>query len=346
MNERRWDLDILRCIACFLVVVIHVTGYGIEIMEPTSKNWMIRNVVASMLRCAVPIFFMLSGIVFLNRDISVKQLYCKYIFHIIRVWIIWSSFYASIDYIAHLKNRTASIRYFLERFFSGHYHMWFLISLVGVYVLYPILKCLVNALDKKMVCYLGMVAFVWIILKETLQPFIVSPVWEGIWSYFGNFDGFVGAVYFILGYYLYNSTKIPRSRYCLIIYIGAVLGIAGVNMEFSLRHNNPLMITYGYLNVGVMVSSVFIFLFLVQIFQRIQLNENQKIVIKEVSGCTLGIYLIHTFFIEQVFRRLGLQQDNFPTIIAIILFSFLTFFLSFVSIWYIKRIPVLGKWVV
>ena len=115
MNERRWELDIIRIIACAMVVVIHVAGYGMEIMNPETWNWQVRNLIVSMTKCTVPIFFMMSGVLFLNREISIKQLYKKYISHILMLWLIWSSFYAAIDYVAYMKNGGTSVAFFLRR---------------------------------------------------------------------------------------------------------------------------------------------------------------------------------------------------------------------------------------
>ena len=57
MNERKWELDIVRIIACMMVVIIHVAGYGMEIMDPATLDWQVRNLVVSLARCSVPIFF-------------------------------------------------------------------------------------------------------------------------------------------------------------------------------------------------------------------------------------------------------------------------------------------------
>lgn len=57
----------IRIIACFCVVVIHAAGYGMEIKDPHTTDWMVRNLVVSMVRCAAPIFFMLSGILFMEK---------------------------------------------------------------------------------------------------------------------------------------------------------------------------------------------------------------------------------------------------------------------------------------
>ena len=59
----------------------------------------------------------------MERQISLDVLYKKYIARIAAAWAVWSAFYAGIDFIANMKNGSAGILYFVERFFSGHYHL-------------------------------------------------------------------------------------------------------------------------------------------------------------------------------------------------------------------------------
>ena len=79
MKDRKYELDMIRIVACLFVVVVHVAGYGIEIKTPSSIDWLIRNLVVCAVRCAVPLFFMISGILFMERQISLDVLYKKYI---------------------------------------------------------------------------------------------------------------------------------------------------------------------------------------------------------------------------------------------------------------------------
>lgn len=68
VNDRKAELDVIRVIACFFVVTIHVAGYGMEVLNPMTANWMIRNLVVCAVRCAVPIFFMVSGVLFIEKE--------------------------------------------------------------------------------------------------------------------------------------------------------------------------------------------------------------------------------------------------------------------------------------
>lgn len=350
MNGRKTELDVIRIIACFFVVVIHVSGYGMEAMEPTTFNWMIRNLVVCAVRCAVPVFFMLSGILFMEKDLTIKVLYKKYVARIMIAWGIWSAFYAAIDYVARMKTGEASLKYFFSQFLTGHYHMWFLMALLTAYVMLPILQKLVRTCSPFEVKYLGIVGLIGVIGKETLDPLLKGTAWDNIWNNLGMADVPKGVIYFVLGYYLYKNRDVLLNGLfsagkCMVFYVLSVMVMAGTNMICAYLSGQNSAVASGYLNLCVVVSSSALFLLLIQKISVLKFSERQIQRIRKISELTFGIYLIHTFFIEQVYRRAGLTQEQFPVLISIVLFSVSTFCLSVVAVWCIRRIPVIGKWV-
>ena len=122
--------------------------------------------------------------------------------------------------------------------------------------------------------------------------------------------------------------------------------MAGGNWLSAVVAGEHRSVMTGYLTLGVLAASVGLFAFFVKTFSKVVLSDKMKKTIGVVSECTFGIYLVHTFLIEQVFRRIGLSQDRFPVVIAILLISIFTFVISFAFTRCIKKIPVIGKWVV
>lgn len=78
MYNRIAYIDWLRSIACFAVVVLHVSG-GQEWFsaKEVSFEWTIFNLYDSLVRWCVPIFIMISGALFLNpeKEIGIHKLY-------------------------------------------------------------------------------------------------------------------------------------------------------------------------------------------------------------------------------------------------------------------------------
>lgn len=76
MQPKIFWIDNLRGIACLMVVMIHTTTWYITNAQSVSPlNWDLANVLNSASRVSVPLFFMISGYLFLvsvapNRAIS------------------------------------------------------------------------------------------------------------------------------------------------------------------------------------------------------------------------------------------------------------------------------------
>jgi surface polysaccharide O-acyltransferase-like enzyme len=346
MSERRWNLDVIRIFACVLVIAIHVTGYGLEVQTVMSMDWISRVVITSLSRCAVPVFFMLSGILFMKKEISLKTLYRKYILHIFLAWLTWSTVYAMIDYIAAYKKGNASAEYLLARIAAGHYHLWFIPALLIAYIFLPFLQKLMKSCSEIEIKYLGIIILVAVVGKETLSPFLSGSIWDGIWDNFSVPGASVGIIYFVLGYYLEKKKDFITYKISwgllLIGGIGAVLK----NICCGAYTGDPELISYSYLSLDYFLYSIGIFLLGIKMDYKIKVSPKVSQILGYISSYTFGIYLVHAVFIEQVYRRIGLFASNFPVWISPLFFTIVTFGLSFAVVWVIKKIPVLNRYIV
>ena len=78
--ERKTYCDYLRLIATFAVVVLHVAASNWYSTDVNGLEWQSFNFYDSVVRWGVPIFVMISGSLFLSREISIRKIYSKYIF--------------------------------------------------------------------------------------------------------------------------------------------------------------------------------------------------------------------------------------------------------------------------
>ncbi|MDO4261048.1 MAG: acyltransferase family protein [Eubacteriales bacterium] len=344
MDKRDYRLDVIRIMACCFVVLIHVATYGMEIMDPAGSDWMIRNIVSCAARSAVPVFFMISGILFMEKTVSLKSLYGKYIARIFASWALWSAFYALIDYAASRKDGNASLGYFAERFLKGHYHLWFLPTLIVVYMLLPMIQRVVVGCPGFLMKYFGALVLIGVIGRETLAPYVHNAGWDGLWDNFSIPLVSVGVIYFVLGYCLYQKKNWISAKAGFAMYVLAAATMAAVNGIHAVWAGGHRSSASVYLGLGVLLTSAGLFTCLLQTIPEKGFSDRQKKILREVSDCTFGIYLMHTFFIEQVYRRVGLTQEMFPTLVSIVFFFALTFGISLAGAWCLRRIPVIRRW--
>ena len=112
-NKRIVYADLLRIIATFAVIVLHVSASKWYDTPVKDFNWQIYNLYDSLVRWSVPIFVMLSGMFFLNPEkfIPTSNIIKKYIFRILLAIIVWGLFYQAYEIIGKFIFRNESITF-------------------------------------------------------------------------------------------------------------------------------------------------------------------------------------------------------------------------------------------
>lgn len=138
-KDRVMWLDGVRAFACIMVIVLHVSAQMVvkyKTMEPI--NWHIVNILDSLVRSCVPLFFMVSGFIFLsNKEIKIKNIlriiYCLVFYSLLAVvYMLAINKYNPIDRLMDIFETPV------------FYHLWFFYSMLGCYVLFSFVKCRVS----------------------------------------------------------------------------------------------------------------------------------------------------------------------------------------------------------
>ena len=133
--------DILRIVAIFFVVFVHLAAQHWADVDISSRAWFAFNLYCTTGKWSVPIFVMISGALFLGRDVSISAILKKNVARIATVFLFWSGCYA----LVYLVFRHAPLSVVLSQFITGHYHLWFLYMIVGLYLLIPLLRTIVQS---------------------------------------------------------------------------------------------------------------------------------------------------------------------------------------------------------
>ena len=321
--------EYIRVIAISLVVLIHVTAPTLLTEDDFISGWTICLSMNALSRIGVPLFFMISGALFLNPDKNIDFSYMrKKIQRIVFAFIVFSLLYSIIWFVAKMQfdfgvNDVVCI--FLPRFLNGWFHLWFLQALTVLYLLTPVLRLIV--VDKSICLYITLILFV----VCSLFPFL---------GHFLNYKPFVGelldnmsfqlpqyALFYILGYICSQLRYKIKSRGVLVCGGGAILLLEIIfEIIHSLQIGHPVILWSGYLSPLVVVYSCVVFLYI----KEVNPSSSYKLV-QILSANSFGIYLIHVLFIEgliriQFFPLYGMQVWLSPLITLSIvgLCSFLT----------------------
>lgn len=343
-QQRTVYFDYLRVLATFAVIILHVSAQNWYKTDVNSFEWQVFNFFDSIVRWAVPIFVMISGALFLNRDITIRKIFTKYIRRMGLSFIVWSTLYAVFA--------DGDILSKLYELVKGHYHMWFIFMITGMYILTPIIK-LIIVNDKSIKYYLMlalMFAFIipWIItlVNDFGNELIVKGV-SVISSNIGSMQmhlvlGYVS--YFILGYYINKSDLDVRRR--VIIYvlglIGFVLTIV-LDLIVALKTQTYCDHYYGAFAVNVLFEALAVFTwFKYRDYNSDTLNK----LMKKLSQYSFGAYLVHALVIEQLNVCIGLNTLSFNSVLAVICIGIIVFLISFSISALLNKIPIVGKYIV
>lgn len=324
------------------LVVRHSATATFEFVPTLSADWWVCNVYGSLSAWMVPVFMMISGASFLDpaRNVTIDRLYKKNIFRMLCAFFFWAVFYAVYNTFSG-QDLTDT---FVEMVFQGHFHLWFLPMIIGMYILTPLLRTITKN-RKATLMITGVTAVTGVIIPflQDMGWFLDNTLLTGHHN-FGFFSSYV--CFFFVGYLLHNTELSPDLR--KLIYAVGILSTVIVFVGTYLltvkdgAHNEDMQADN---NLFTALQGVAIFVFTKYRLKDTVFKEEHQKLILDISKLTFGVYMIHVVLLA-LLDKFGFSPLTYPAIYMIpmlILFVLpMSFFLSFL----VGKIPILGKYVV
>ena len=356
MKKKRitW-IELLRIVACIGVIGIHAASQHFRDIPLDSSAWRASNFYHGINRFAVSVFIMISGTLYLDskRKWSLKKLWTKNIFQLVVLYLFWQIFYAVYRVGMSGKPAIGSAAFFkkiLTSCSSSYFHLWYLPMLVGILTVTPLLWEIVNCENgKKWEEYLILLFLFIRIVPYTINCFafpqkeyvmkVINTLRPGLII---NYTG-----YFVLGHYLSHYKVFRKLEYLIyVLGVGLIGAAILIGQYMSPKAGEAIQDYYGNFSMAVFFWGSAIFLFFKNHVSKIQWTEKQEAVICRLGSYTLGIYLIHVLF-RDILHRAGVDSLMIGnTVIAVPLVMVCIFVPSCIAVILIKKIPVLGKWIV
>lgn len=353
--KRKVYCDYLRLVATFAVVFIHVAASNWSNVDVNGMQWQVFNIYDSLVRWGVPIFVMISGALFLNRDVPIKNIYSKYVLRMVIAFVSWSLFYAILTTDTFQYGLIYSLKSHIGTLVTGHYHMWFVLMIIGLYMCIPFMKKIVS--DETVMKYFLKLSFIF----AFLIPWVLKIVNDFVGSNNSMIQKMVTTIdsnlmnmgmsmvlgytfYFILGYYL-DRIEIKKDVR-VMIYVAGILGFiftvvadAGLSIKTQVANSNY----YGNFEVNVLLEVI-----AVHTFFKYHTFQNEKVnqFVVVLSKFGFGAYLIHTFIIESMAAILHFDTLSMNAWISVPLISIIVFGVSMGVSAVLNHIPVIKKYCV
>lgn len=357
-------VDLLRIIACFLVVLSHCCDPFVGQFDNDRTSFLTGAFTGSFVRACVPLFVMMSGVLLFPVRLEMGEFYRKRIGRIVVPLIFWSVMLPFLYYV-YLNFMVSSVSpsiapenftlgatlmklyTFIFNFTYDTTPLWYLYMLIGLYFIIPILNTWMEHAKQK-----DIRLFLWIWGISLVLPYLkmaapllgytgnygnMGLLGECDWNIYGMFyyvSGFVG--YLVLAYYL---VKYPLSwswkctlgitvPMFLVGYTITSLGFVLTQKYFPGSYANLEIIWYfSGINVFMMTFPVFV---IVQ-----KLNVPSATWLSRLASLTFGIYLCHFVFVQVAYDLLG-TVSGLPVIVRILGMACLAFGVSWLLVWGMK----------
>ena len=369
LNEKEnvgW-IDLLRVVACLLVVFSHSCDPFVAHFDANREMFVTGVFAGSLVRPCVPLFAMMTAVLLLpiKTGTTVNEFYKKRIGRIIKPLIFWSlalplmafCYFTAIspdttnpqlsvdDYTT--TTLVQRLYTFVFNFNFDTIPLWYLYMLIGLYLIMPIISSwLAQATQKD----IKTVLYIW---GATLfLPYVkmVAPVLgyagnyghmglfgECDWNVYGSFyyvSGFIG--YLILAYYL---KKYPLDwswkKMAVICVPMFALGYAVTSVGYIIT-NDYFPGNYAYLEILWYFTGINVFMMTFPVFVAVQkLNVKSRKWLSQAAKLTFGVYLCHftfTFFSYDLYNT-----ESLPYVVRILLAAATTATISFTLVWVMSK---------
>ncbi|WP_028596581.1 acyltransferase [Paenibacillus assamensis] len=337
-------IDILRILSIVAVIALHTTAdVLIRSTDFNSASWWISNVLNSIARFAVPVFFMISGAMMLKVHVtSYRSFYIKRILPLFIPLLCWSIIYDLYTQFYILQVQTGLWEYvtgFAYRFITerNYVHLWFLYAIIAIYMTVPLISKLVKVCSEKDLRYFIIgwfsISVVYPFVAEIALRVTGQPIYIPIMNKIHLFSGFLG--YFVLGYYLFHYDLPQRVKHVLFNIGVASFFITPIATYFVSQYKGSLdELFYGNFSITTFFMAVAVYLY----YQNKETSMNEKLnhkiqaVIGSLSKASFSIYLIHLLVELAISRRVEVDA-SFLRVGASLLFNVVAIFLiSYVTV--------------
>lgn len=341
-------LDLLRIFATFSVILLHFSVQNWFTGAVGSGPWYCFTVYNSAVRWGVPVFVMISGALFLGREIPLRKLYTKYALRMLTAFLAWSLLYF---FLGGDGPRARLLSLFrpgrteqLASILRGPYHIWFVFLIAGLYLCVPLFRQLIQQEQTRR--YYLLLSFLFASLLPQLGALIQSFGGERLrllaqaaeedlqYMHMDLVLGYGG--YFVLGYTLSRAELTKKQRG--LLYALGLLGFgltALLTMGASLRAGRAVSDHFDYFRPGVLAEAAALFV----LFRHLPAPPPRvRALAARLSRWSFGAYLVHALVIDWL-GGLGLNTLSFAPWLSVPALSLLAFVLSYGISALLNRIP-------
>ena len=286
-KPRQTNIELLRVIAMFMVVVLHCNGGGenLALTDPLSYNWFGVWSLESLSIVAVNCYILISGYFLVTATFRWRKFFSIWLqvlfYSVVAYFVIgllygWGTFIDLIYSVSPILNRS----------------YWFATTYMALLAIFPFINIAIRAMTKEQLQYfIILLLIIFSVCPSIVYPFAPST----IDSTHGHGIIWFVVLYVVAAYIrLYNPLKNNYKKLYILGYLGVIVFTISCFILNKIIYFPWADVLLYYNGIGVFVASLCLFLYFLSI-KIVNLGVN-KIIVK-LSSLTFGVYLIHENFL-------------------------------------------------
>lgn len=328
-TNKKVYIELMRIIAAWLVIFNHLKGYLLFIQTTGSKQW-IYIVLSMITRINVPVFFMISGMLLLGRNITYSDIGKKIgriLIYLITFEILITVAESYMQY-RHMGILTFDLVVFLRSILAGNIYgagaYWFLYAYIAFLLMLPLLEKIAININAKDISYIIIIHFICFTALPIINLVLYFKMLDEIVlnSYIVFPFGVLKCIFYpLIGYYLDKKINIEDLGWkpiCLSVVVSccgiAISGMCTLAEGMYLgRYSENFTELFDY------ITAITFFLLIKRIISKGKMSVRTERKIILWGSLTFGIYLIDPVLKVILFNKyISFFRGRIPLISSII----------------------------
>lgn len=350
-TNKKLHLELLRFLAILFVIFNHTGTHGYLYFTTVegSALYPLFFFLSMLCKLAVPLFWMVSGALLIDRNESLKQLYLRRILRMAIVLLLFSFLYYLNSARFNPGFRFSPV-YFLTQVYSTKYApaFWFLYAYLGMLVILPLIRAMAKNLTNREFMYF----FAAMLIIRGILPVAEYVYSHGEMTIEPNFlNNFLSydMVYFLMGYFLENRIFVQKLNYktALLLIAGglAAMLVMGFGTQLFLNDGGSMTdaAAENFYPGLLLVPSAALYYLMRLVFRDKRTDNFGARLIVFLGGVSFGVMLLEHFLRLELEGVLSAMLGIMPEFIACLLWTALIYLCGAAITFVLKHIPGLKK---
>lgn len=331
-----------------LVIFNHTGAFGFCRFVETQSPVLFWFYLACAVLCTmgVPLFFMVSGALLVDREESLSTLYRR---RVLRVAVVIALF-SALQYLFAVRFQGAEfdMAYFLRTVYTGQIvtPYWFLYAYLALMMMLPFIRRMARGMSRAEYRYFALLYLLLVGVLPIAQYLILRQ------EVVVNLDlpmVMTASVFFFVMGGCYNRLAMDEltNRRLLWLALASALCVA-----VSAGMTRYKAVVTGELSEGAsqtflaclqMIPATTVFLAARKLFAARRCPPALAAVIRSAGSCTFGIYLLHAMIMDRLLPLFYFLRERIDTFPACLVYVLAVFLCGYGITLVLKRIPLLGR---